>query len=277
LIIIFNWIGLGVCVVGLGIGFMIGRLAHASDDHLMMLIGGPIMVALDLAYRKGAETGHWIRPRGGGHFFYIPAWIWGAVFFLGAGTMSQARRSREPAKPQRPAASSPAPAGIPQAEPAAASFTATASLPAAEQGRLRVFESMGCKLSAPATWTTKDTPTNTEARLVIADPTGSASVGIHFESSPGRELTQRDVKELMAKANRMPLRLEDSTWSAIGDHKAWREVRTGELGGTHRTWIRYSYHADSAVVQVIGMLTGSRSRDDRRLLESILLSADCGH
>jgi hypothetical protein len=55
----------------------------------------------------------------------------------------------------------------------------------------------------------------------------------------------------------------------------WREVRKGAFGGSQRTWIRYSYHQSSAVVQVIGVVKGQASRDERELLETIMRSCHC--
>jgi hypothetical protein len=143
--------------------------------------------------------------------------------------------------------------------------------------QLRSFASNGCRLSAPATWTVQAEAGNAHARLVIADPTGTLSVGIHDEPSAGTTLTKRDVARLMEKANRMPLKLEDSNWSSVDNHEAWREVRVGSLGGSERTWIRYSYRMGASVVQLIGVARGRRARDERKLLETIILSSHCEH
>jgi len=143
------------------------------------------------------------------------------------------------------------------------------------QDQLQVFTGKGCKLSAPLTWKVQTDPGNTDAKLVIANPTGDASVGIHFEPATGTKLTKRDIARLMEGAKRMPLALEDSNWSLIDNHDAWREVRAGTLRGSSRLWIRYSYQLDKAVVQVIGVASGRRSRGARELLESIIMSTHC--
>jgi hypothetical protein len=162
------------------------------------------------------------------------------------------------------------------AAPAASPPAATEDLSAARKDeQFQTFESNGCRLSAPSTWTVQAEPTNAGPKLIIANSTGKSSVGIHYESSTGTTLTQQDIAQLMEKANRMPLKLEDSHWSMVDNHEAWREVRAGSLGGSSRMWIRYSYKVDSAVVQVIGVAAGSRSREERELLETILRSSHC--
>jgi hypothetical protein len=147
--------------------------------------------------------------------------------------------------------------------------------PQPDQEQIRVFEAKGCQLSAPATWTVETQPSDSRANLVISDPTGEASVGIHFEPASGPTLTEKDVARLMEEANRMPLRLIDSNWSLVDNQKAWREVRTGLLRGSNRVWIRYSYQVDSAVAQVIGVAVVSRLHEAREFLETIMKSAHC--
>jgi hypothetical protein len=139
----------------------------------------------------------------------------------------------------------------------------------------RTFEASGCQLSAPATWSIPSAAGDDGAKIVVADPTEKLSVGIHYESATGLALTQADVARLMATANRMPLKLEDSHWSMVDKHDAWREVRSGSMGGTSRVWIRYSYQLGSVVVQVIGTAAGNTSRQQREILEKIIRSAHC--
>ena len=178
------------------------------------------------------------------------------------------------ADPQLPEHSSAAQASA--AVPTAFPATPTEDPSATRQDeQFQTFESNGCRLSAPATWAVQAEPSNAGAKLVLSDLTGKSSVGIHYESAAGTTLTKRDVAQLMEKANRMPLKLEDSHWSMVDNHEAWREVRTGSLGGSNRIWIRYSYHLDSAVVQVIAVAAGSRLREERELLETILRSSHC--
>jgi hypothetical protein len=187
------------------------------------------------------------------------------------------QRSRDLAQGSAPLASDP---GAPP--PAAADPRALAVAPTGEPRAARpdpepqqVFAAKGCRLSAPASWTAQAELANADAKLVISSPTGEASVGIHFEPAAGTTLTKREVARLMAEAKRMPLALEDGNWSLVDDHDAWREVRTGSLRGSSRLWIRYSYQLEEAVVQVIGVASGSRSREARALLESIIRSVHC--
>jgi hypothetical protein len=187
------------------------------------------------------------------------------------------QRSRVPAQGSATLAAAP---GAPP--PAAADPSVLAAAPArdpraarSDQEPQQVFAAKGCRLSAPASWTAQAGLANADAKLVIASPTGEASVGIHFEPAAGTTLSKRDIARLMAEAKRMPLVLEDSNWSLVDNHDAWREVRAGSLQGSSRLWIRYSYHLDKAVVQVIGVASGNRSREARGLLETIVRSAHC--
>jgi hypothetical protein len=175
--------------------------------------------------------------------------------------------------PREGAHQSGAPVGDPT--PSQQAPVGDSSAPQPDPKQLRVFESKGCQLSAPATWSVQAQPSDSHANLVISDPTGEASVGIHFEPAVGTTLTEKDIAKLMEKANRMPLRLIDSNWSFVDNQKAWREVRTGLLRGSNRVWIRYSYHVDSTVAQVIGVAVVSRLHEERDLLETIMKSAHC--
>ncbi len=68
MIIFFNWIGAGICAIGFGIAFAIGFLAGTSAEGPLMIIAGPIIAALDIAYRLKSSKGHWIHPGGGGMY-----------------------------------------------------------------------------------------------------------------------------------------------------------------------------------------------------------------
>jgi hypothetical protein len=130
-------------------------------------------------------------------------------------------------------------------------------------------------MSAPASWTLLNEPASQGSKLVITDPRGESSVGIHWEAAAGKKLTKREIAQLMEKANGMPLVLETSGYSVLDRHEAWREVRTGTIRGSHRAWIRYSYHVDGALVQVIGTVSGSQPREARESLETIMQSSRC--
>jgi hypothetical protein len=167
--------------------------------------------------------------------------------------------------------------GAPVGDPTPSQLTPAldSNAPQPDQEQLRVFEAKGCQLSAPATWIVQAQSLDSRANLVISDPTGESSVGIHFAPADGPTLTEKDVARLMEKANRMPLRLIDSNWSFVDNQKAWREVRTGLLRGSNRVWIRYSYQVGSTVAQVIGVAVVSRLHEAREFLETIMKSAHC--
>jgi Flp pilus assembly protein TadD len=80
--IIFNWIGIGICIVGFGIAFAIRALFGVSAEGHLMAIAGPIIVGLDLAYRLKSEKGHWLRPGKGGSLFFLPVWCFGVLWFV---------------------------------------------------------------------------------------------------------------------------------------------------------------------------------------------------
>ena len=263
-----NWmIGIGMKLVGVGISLGIGRLVHSTSERLLVIICGLVLVALDVTYRSKSEGGHWISPRGGGHVFIVPVWALGIVCLVGSlwvskeGTWKGSNASQQ------------ALAGVPN--PPQEALAAAPSAPQDDQEQLQVFKANGCQLSAPATWAAQPQSANPRAKIVVANSTGESSVGISYEPAVGTTLTQRHVAQLMDKANTMPLKLEDSNWSMLDNHDAWREIRVGSLRGSNRIWIRYSYKVDSAVVQVIGVAAGRRSREERELLETIIKSAHC--
>jgi len=81
-IIIINWIGFVICAVGFGIAFVIGYVAGNSDEGFLMVIAGPIVAVLDIAYRFFSEKGHWLHPDQGGSIFFVPAWCLGTVWLI---------------------------------------------------------------------------------------------------------------------------------------------------------------------------------------------------
>ncbi len=62
-----------------GVSWLFNTPIHG--DSTAVLIAAPIWVALDVTYRKISEAGHWFHPHGGGHFFFLPVWLWSIVLF----------------------------------------------------------------------------------------------------------------------------------------------------------------------------------------------------
>ena len=51
-------------------------------DGPLMIIAGPLIAILDLAYRFKSKNGHWFIPHRGGSLFFLPVWTFGAFWFV---------------------------------------------------------------------------------------------------------------------------------------------------------------------------------------------------
>jgi hypothetical protein len=60
------------------------RLLGDDRDGLKLVIGGPLTLALDLAYRLRSPAGSLFLPRRGGKLAYLPLWVFG-IFWIGYG------------------------------------------------------------------------------------------------------------------------------------------------------------------------------------------------
>jgi len=80
--IIFNYIGIIICAVAFGLAFGIGKLLGVDGEGPLMMIAGPLVIALDFAYRLTAKDGHWIIPHRGGSLFFVPAWCLGVLWLV---------------------------------------------------------------------------------------------------------------------------------------------------------------------------------------------------
>lgn len=79
--IVFNLVGIVIFALSFGIATGVAKVLGLSAEGLTMLIGGPLAVSLDLAYRKLVGK-HWLRPGAGGSLFFIPVWLLGIVWSL---------------------------------------------------------------------------------------------------------------------------------------------------------------------------------------------------
>lgn len=78
----FNYAGLIMCVIGFAAAFGLGALVGESAEGPLMILGGPLIAALDLFYRSQTRDGHWCIPHRGGSLFFLPAWVLGIVWFV---------------------------------------------------------------------------------------------------------------------------------------------------------------------------------------------------
>lgn len=69
----------------IAIGFLpvLGVCNLLGDDRsgLILAIGGPIIVALDVAYRFQWSSGDLLQPGHGGKFLFLPIWLFGIFWF----------------------------------------------------------------------------------------------------------------------------------------------------------------------------------------------------
>ena len=80
--IIINLIGIGICAIAFGSAFAIGHYFGISAEDPLMLIAGPIAIALDLLYRLKFKYGDWNRLESGGTLFFIPVWCFGVIWIV---------------------------------------------------------------------------------------------------------------------------------------------------------------------------------------------------
>jgi TM2 domain-containing membrane protein YozV len=80
--IVINLIGLLVAAISLGVGIGVADKLGSHGHGLAMMIAGPMMVVLDVGYRRfrGLKLVGWRGPA----IFWLPAWLWGLLWF-GAG------------------------------------------------------------------------------------------------------------------------------------------------------------------------------------------------
>lgn len=80
--IIFNIPGIIIAAAAFGIAIGVGAIAGIEDEGPLMLAGGVLVLVFDLAYRLLRKNGHWLSPDKGGSLFFLPAWIFGALWIV---------------------------------------------------------------------------------------------------------------------------------------------------------------------------------------------------
>jgi hypothetical protein len=81
-IIHINLPGIVICGFAFAAAFGIGHLIGTSDEGHLMIIAGPLCVALDASYRFWRPERRWFHPDTGGSFFFIPIWLLGIVWLV---------------------------------------------------------------------------------------------------------------------------------------------------------------------------------------------------
>lgn len=92
--ILLNFVGLGMLIVGLVVAYGIALVVGAtSSGPALIMLTGSVLFVIDLVYRsrsrqRGPGAGWtipdqadasrwWYSSKQGGHFVFIPIWIWG--------------------------------------------------------------------------------------------------------------------------------------------------------------------------------------------------------
>jgi len=77
--ILFNFPGIGMAILG----FIISMFAtNSMHSPIGISIGGLVAGGLDFFMRKNNEN-LWFHPRAGGHIWFIPVWLLGAIAVIG--------------------------------------------------------------------------------------------------------------------------------------------------------------------------------------------------
>ena len=90
--IIINLPAVAMLAIAFGIAWGLGALTGNSAESQMMMIAGPLCVAVDLVYRWKVGDRRWFAPGAGGALFFIPIWMFGIFWFvLGIVRIAQGR------------------------------------------------------------------------------------------------------------------------------------------------------------------------------------------
>ena len=80
--IIFNYIGIIMTIIAFAIAFGVGAAFGTAAEGPLMIIAGPLLAGMDIAYRLKTTDGHIYIPHRGGSLFFLPAWAFGALWFV---------------------------------------------------------------------------------------------------------------------------------------------------------------------------------------------------
>ncbi len=80
--IIFNLVGIIMMIIGFTISFGIGAILGTDAEGPLMMILGPILIAMDVTDRLRSKGGHLYIPSRGGSLFFLPVWAFGVLWFV---------------------------------------------------------------------------------------------------------------------------------------------------------------------------------------------------
>ena len=81
-IIIFNWLGIGICAIGFGLAFLAQFFLGSMSEGQLMIISGPIITILDIVYRLRSEDKNLFKSLKGGSLFFLPVWCFGLLWLI---------------------------------------------------------------------------------------------------------------------------------------------------------------------------------------------------
>ena len=83
--VFFNWRGILYMVVGFVVILSIQRVTENSFEGISLswIASGAVITLIDLVYRykinKFRDYATLLKPKSGGHFMFVPGWLWGLL------------------------------------------------------------------------------------------------------------------------------------------------------------------------------------------------------
>jgi len=73
---------MGICVIGFGLAFLAQCFLGSMSEGHLMIIAGPIIAILDIAYRLRSKDKSLFKSSKGGSLFLLPAWCFGLFWLI---------------------------------------------------------------------------------------------------------------------------------------------------------------------------------------------------
>lgn len=77
-----NLVGIVIFLIGFGVALLVKAVSGVTAEGPLMLVGGPLCLVMDVAYRSTRSERHWFKAETGGVIFSIPLWIFGIVWVV---------------------------------------------------------------------------------------------------------------------------------------------------------------------------------------------------